>query len=534
MPHTAILPPPPAGPFRLRRRVRSLASAALLFGAGLLSLPAPAAGQIRGAYLPLSHPAHPVAELLVARGSLQGLDGASRPFLLRELRASVTSALRAAGGEPDPTLAWLGTFLGERLPDGDWGVSLELDVGLEVASSLNPELLLAAGDSAPADLQGLRFGVEYGPVALQADPWRRLQGRHVDFRVGVGRAEWRWGWVEWGQVDRNWGPPGVTGLLLAPLRRNRAELSFGLGPPALRFEYRTAALSDGISSETGEPAARWWAMHRLRWRPTSGVELALWETTLAAEDAGPDAARRSPFTPFSFFGQQGRSDRRNVIVGVDASWRIRPPLLLETQLVLDDFVKLGDDDNPYPHRFGGTLQLRGPLRGRAAWRVYGTTLSALALNTFRPEEAYLDDGEGLGRLRPDHVELGALLTLGSGFDPEAPGRPLAGVGWPGRGVVEAGLRWRRQGVRRFTDPFPAPEPGSPGIPTFSPELERDVWALVTRADWSAGPVVLQGEAQLQRRRYPASGAESDWGLEGALTVLWRIGPWGWTRPDPGG
>lgn len=458
----------------------------------------------------------------MARGVLDDLDGSIRPFPLAGLREAIAAA--QAEGRGGGMLDWLSRSLGETLEEGAWGASLELDVGILAGTTVNPELLLPRGDSAAADLQGARFGAEYGPVALQIEPWRMQQGRHLDFPVAAGRAEWRWGWVEWGQVDRNWGPPGVTGLLIAPLARNRAELSFGLGPPVIRFEYRAAALSDGVASATGEPVARFWAQHRLRWRPASGLELALWETTLSAEELGPDAARRSPLTPFSLFGQQGRSDRRNVIVGVDGSWRVRRGLLLETQFALDDFVKLGDDDNPYPHRFGWTLQARGGLGERGTWRAYGTTLSGLALNTFRPEEAYTDRDEGLGRLRPDHVELGVLLGLAAGF-PEPQG-PVA-AGWPGRGVVEVGLKWRRQGERTLTDPFPDAEPGSPNLPTWSPGIEREVWALTTRADWYAGPLILQGEAHLQHRRFPASGADADWGLEAVVQLVWRIGPWGW-------
>jgi hypothetical protein len=265
------------------------------------------------------------------------------------------------------------------------------------------------------------------------------------------------------------------------------------------------------------------------------VELALWETTVSAEEGGPDAARISPFTPFTLFGQQGRSDDRNVVIGLDASWRVGSGLLLETQLALDDFVEFTDDDNPYPHRYGFTLQARGPAAARGAWRAYLTALSGLALNTFDPAEAYLDGGAGLGRLRPDHLEAGAFWSLASGYG-SPPGEPegaepegAGSIGWPGQGILSAGVRWRRQGVRRFTDPFPDLDQGDERLPAFSPEIDREVWALVTQGDWIAGPFVVQGEAQLQHRRYPASGAESEWAVEARLQLVWRLGPWSWQR-----
>ena len=501
----------------------------------------PALGQIRGAYLPLDHPAHPVAELLVARGTLQGLDGAQRPFSLAALRRSVARAVDAAGADgPSPSLVWLAGTVLTPLPDDAWGASLELDVGLLAYTDPSRELLLAEdGGDEVADLQAIRFGAEFGPVSMQIEPRRIMGGKDVEYPVGLGRAEWRWGWVQWGQVVRSWGPPGVSGLPISPLAPGRSEFAFALGPEALRFEYRAAVLSDGVSRETGDPVARHWASHRLRWRPAGSFEMSIWETTLSAEEGGPDAARFSPFIPFALFAQEDRDDERNVVIGLDASWRVSPGFLLETQFALDDFIS--EDDNPYPHRYGFTVQARGPAGRGGAWRGYLTALSGWALNTFDPAEAYLDDENGLGRLRPDHWEAGAFWSFGSGFSStpdDSPGSSAGGgspgatkVGWPGQGVLSAGLRWRRQGVREFTDPFPDLEPGDERLPAFSAEIEREVWALVAQGDWIAGPLVLQGEAQLQRLRFPVSGAGSEWGVEARVQLVWRIGPWSWQRPS---
>lgn len=508
-------------------------------GALALLLPGanPLSGQLRGAVLPLDHPAHPVAEWLVARGVLEGLDGSLRPFPLKELRRAVERAVASAGVDgPTPPVAWLAEAVLEELPEGSWGTSVEVDLGALAYTDPTRELLLAeSGEERVVDLQAVRFGMEFGPASLQIEPRRLRRGREVAFPVGMGRAEWRWGWVQWGEVERNWGPPGVSGLLVSPLAGGRTEFAFALGPDPLRFEFRSSVLDDGVSLETGDPVARYWSSHRLRWRPGEAVEVAIWETTVSAEEGGPDAARSSPFTSFTLFGQQGRADDRNVVVGLDASWRVSPGLLLETQLALDDFIGFSDDDNPYPHRYGFTVQARGAGGARGAWRAYATALSGLALNTFDPAEAYLDGGSGIGRQRPDHVEAGAFWSLASGYwssDRGGPGQGFLGgarAGWPGQGILSAGLRWRRQGVRRFTDPFPDLDPGEERLPAFSPEIEREVWALITQADWIAGPFVVQGEAQLQRRRFPDSGLESEWGLEGRLQLVWRLGPWSWQR-----
>ena len=46
-----------------------------------------------------------------------------------------------------------------------------------------------------------------------------------------------------------------------------------------------------------------------------------------------------------------------------------------------------------------------------------------------------------------------------------------------------------------------------------------------------GPLTLRAEGQLQHRRFPASGAESEWGVEGVLELVWRIGRWNWMGRD---
>ena len=92
------------------------------------------------------------------------------------------------------------------------------------------------------------------------------------------------------------------------------------------------------------------------------------------------------------------------------------------------------------------------------------------------------------------------------------------------------MRWRRQGIRSFTDPFPDLDggPDAPRYPTFSPEVEREVWSLVGNLDWMAGPFTLQTETHLQYRRFPDAGGGWEWGLESIVEVVWRIGRWNWS------
>lgn len=511
-------------------RRNALGGRAVLLACALLCLSRPDAvsAQVRGAYLPLDHTAHTVAEFLVTRGVLLGLDAMSRPFPLDELRASVARAeARGVEGDGDiERLAWLQAVLGRSVDSTEWAISVAPDVGALGATSAVPELLLPASDSTITPTARLRIGAEFGPAAFQFEPQRVQDGR-ARIPLALARVGWSWGWIQWGEVERNWGVPGVNGLLVAPLAGSRPELAFGIGPQVLRFEYRAAPLSDGVSTSTGETVARYWAMHRLRWRPMEEFELAVWETSLSSETGGPDAARASPFTPFYFPGQQDRDNARNTTMGLDVMWRPSSSVLLETQLLADDIYKdRTPGTEPYPHRYGYTVQARGPLGPDRTWRVYTTALSGLALINRRPEDSFLDDGQPLGRLRPDHFEAGGFVTIPWGF--ASPGAGPSTKSWPGPGSAEVGVKWRRQGIRTFDDPWPVLPPGTPRYPTFSPEVEREVWAFVGNVDWMAGPFTLQTETHLQYRRFPDAGGDWEWGLESIVEVVWRIGRWNWS------
>ena len=68
----------------------------------------------------------------------------------------------------------------------------------------------------------------------------------------------------------------------------------------------------------------------------------------------------------------------------------------------------------------------------------------------------------------------------------------------------------------------------PELPAFSPDVEMEIVALHWGMDWSLGPISLVGESQLQRRRFPASDGEAEWGVEARAQLLWRIGSWDYT------
>jgi len=469
----------------------------------------------------------------------------------------------------------------QDFPDADpWWLEAGLFAGAQAGST--PRRMLELPTSAEQRIWpvvGFELHAGFGPFRIDFTPrleerllddpdWtsrERGDDRGIALRTPVARliGEWRWVQVELGEAERNWGPAGIPGLLVSPLGYSRRGLGFSVGPEILRLQWRTERLSSEPSSSTGESAPRWFTVHRLRWRPSERWEVAVWEAMITSEDDGIDPARLNPLALYTFGQQFGIGDERNTSFGFDVAWRAADALWIETQLLVDDVVIWNADENPYPHRLGFTAQARQAPRGAWGWRAWATGVSALALTTFRPEEGFLNDGAGLGRTRPDHLAAGAEIRLklgggapdqpqpssprARGFVQESWGAGAAADGWmpdaysatppspggaalrgiPGRLRLDLGVRWRRQGERRFSDPFPRPGSGPdvPDLPTFSPVIEGELFALHSALGWSWGPVDLTGEAQLQHRRVPATGESGEWGVEARAQLLWHVGRW---------
>jgi hypothetical protein len=464
----------------------------------------------------------------------------------------------------------------DSLESREWGVDARFFAGLQAGSTPRRMLELPTSSSRKVwPLLGFEVRAEFGAFRIDVAPrledrllddpdWparERADDRGIALRTPAARlvGEWRWARIELGEVEGNWGPAGLPGLLVSPLGYSRRGLGFSVGPEVLRLQWRTEQLSPEPSSATGDTAPRWFTVHRLRWRPSDRLEVAAWEAMITSEGDGIDPARLNPLALYTFGQQFGIGDERNTSFGFDLAWRAAETVWLETQILVDDVVIWNADENPYPHRFGFTAQARGLPDGGWGWRAWTTGLSALALNTFDPEEAFVDDGAGLGRIRPDHLAAGAEIRLHFGDGPDsgsqtsghrgltqetwAAGTPMDGwmpdphrrgpvgpgmlPGIPGRLRLDLGVRWRRQGIRRFDDPFPDPGTGPdvPDLPTFSPAIEAELFALHSGLGWSWGPLELAGEAQLQHRRFPNTGDPSEWGVEARVQLLWRVGTW---------
>ena len=112
------------------------------------------------------------------------------------------------------------------------------------------------------------------------------------------------------------------------------------------------------------------------------------------------------------FGRQfGIGDRRNAMIGGDATWRPTPRLRLEVQGAIDDWSQ--DPNNPYPNRFGFGVVASGALADDFGWHASYALNSSLAYHTFDPNENFTDSGVGIGQnfIDNDQFSLGGSIPI---------------------------------------------------------------------------------------------------------------------------
>jgi hypothetical protein len=310
-------------------------------------------------------------------------------------------------------------------------------------------------------------------------PGRRdvdVAGRMVDAYLS---AQFRYATLLYGQLDRNWGPPGLPGLPISAYAYEREGLALEIGTSKLRLSALATDLHDEVDS-LGQTVHRYYFLHRLQSDLSRRLSLALWEgVVLAGADRNFETRYRNPLSLSYLASTIGLGDRGNVLLGVDARWRAFGRTTLQAQVAVDDFWYQNRQRNR--DRWGFTFSAEGPLSGAAAWRGLYTQVSSLALRAFNPHENFTDAGTGIGRNFSDYDQLSVRVTL-----------PVLE-----RWLVSPELTLLRQGEGRIDTPYPVPDAG--GV-LDTPSLFIGVVERTYRAAFSlsgtAGPLELAGEAGL--------------------------------------
>lgn len=450
---------------------------------------APACGWAQASpYIPLDDPRLPLLEHLILRGEVADPSPMVRPFR-RADAVRVLAEADTAGSRSEKLIAELRAAFAETVEGDRWrlagraGVQAYSHIRRDVFHPLGPDGIRPYAEFTGEAVMG-PFALVSRPAAeprLPDDPeWPGRRDLKLAWRMveAYASAQFKYGSVFYGQMDRNWGPVGIAGIGLSDYGYNTVEAGFEIGVERVRLLALARTLNDADSA--GQRIHRYFFAHRLGVRLSDRVSLGLWEATvLSGVDRQFDSRYRNPLSLLLLANQYGLGAGGNVLLGLDGRWRIGRGTALEAQLGIDDLqYENVSGDTRYPDRWAFTVSAGGPFGRRLGWRALYTQASSLAFRTQNPFESFTDAGVGLGRNFADMDQVTVTATV------------PAGTGW----LLTPELTLLRQGEGRITDPFPAtPEEAGATPQLFIGVVER-TWRAAVAVSGRQGPLDLRASA----------------------------------------
>ncbi len=249
---------------------------------------------------------------------------------------------------------------------GPGGQRLELSVGVE--------------GSAIADTGDTRFPTGTGMharVGAQVDRWLffsnlligQVQGARVfadpivthtdllaytdETYVAYDGSDGRWG-IQFGRGRWHWGPGEEASLLLSKTSAPITGLSYQVHLTSLHLD--ASALSATLRQAAGEQLAA----HRVEWQVSDGLRLGMTETARYKESSWQPlyAVGAIPYVLVQRILMQDEPDstgalRNNVMVGVDAAWRVSEGTRVYGELLIDDLhTRSRENPNKYGWQVG--------------------------------------------------------------------------------------------------------------------------------------------------------------------------------------
>jgi hypothetical protein len=463
-----------------------------LLVAVLLGALAPGRGAAQSSpYLPLDDPRLPLLEHLISRGDIADPSPMVRPFR-RADALRVLARADTAGESSAELIRHLRDALAEPAASDHWRVGARL--GAQAYSHIRRDLLHPLGPDGVRPYGELTGEAVLGPFSLVSRPtaepritddpeWPGRRNLELAWRMSEAylSAQFKYGSVFYGQMDRNWGPVGIEGIGLSDYGYSDTELGFDLGVDAIRLTGLARSLEDARDA-AGDRVHRYFFAHRLGVRLSDRLRLGLWETTvLAGADREFDGRYRNPLSLLLLANQYGLGPDGNVLFGFDAAYRVGGGTTLEAQIGLDDLqYKNRTGEDRYPNRWALTLAAHGPLGGRLGWRALYTQASSLAFRTLNPFENLTDGGVGLGRNFADMDRVTLTVSV------------PAGTRW----LLTPELTLQRQGEGDINDPFPTSPEEAGALPhLFIGTVER-TWRAAVAVSGRQGPLDLRATAGL--------------------------------------
>ncbi len=454
----------------------------------LSALPALATAQVSG-YIGLDDTRLPLIEHLIASGAIEDPSPFIRPFrrtdLLRVLaladttRPGVAESVRQLEAEFEVLSA-----------ESNWGVDLR--GGFQTYSHARQDPLHPEGEGGIQPYAEVGIEATTGPLVLVSRPaleprllddpdWNGRKNIDISLRMvdAYLSAQWKPARVFYGQMAQNWGPVGITGLALGNVSYPRPTFGIDAQFGPFHLGAQASELADEADS-LGQVVHRYFFAHRLDFRASKRLQLALFETTvLSGVDRNFDGRYRNPVSLLLLTNEYGLGDKGNVIVGLDASWQAARAVTLQAELVLDDLqYQNRKGPNSYPDRYALTLAAFGPLPRSMSWRAIYSQVSSLAFRTTDRFDNFVDAGVGIGRNFGGNDQL------------------TVRVGVPVRNswLLTPELTYLRQGEGNLADPSPPRGPISAGTPTLFVGVVEQTFRAALGASGSWRGIRLSGDA----------------------------------------
>ena len=482
----------------------------------LFLLPAVAVAQEASPYLPLSHWSEPYLEHLIAAGRMADPSPLTRPFRVEQ----VVRALNAVDSNTVTATEWtLVKGLRADLTRQMRGPAahLELDAGVAASSHARRDPLRAAGPGHATFSAGVALALYFGPAVVVAHPYvdtrlkydpdwygkkeRIIAGRNAEAYIS---AQFRYGEIFFGSLDRNWGPPDVQGLLLSESPYGFDHFAFSLGTNGLRLEEIATQLNS-LPDSTGAIHNRYMMQHRLVIHPPGRWTIAAWDASVL----GGVGRQFEPWylNPLNvgWVTQVNMGPNVNSFLGIDVSRQARVTVF--GQFMLDDIqIDRKTAFDLKPPSWGLTVGARGRVpRSSGAWRVFYTQVSNLTYRNEDPTETPIYFGLGTGRNFSDYDQLSLRLSF------------LA----LSRALVEPEVTFLRQGQGDLHLPHP-PVSAYPTTPAFLAGVVEHTVRIALAGRAARGRWTLSGDGGvhlISNAGHVTGAHQTQW--VGTIQLHWR-------------
>jgi len=484
-------------------------------------------GQSASPYVPLSYWGMPYVEHFIARGVLVDPAPLTRPLraadLVSALQTMDTAALSPRERAVVRRIA-ADLDLREQGPVG----RIEGHLGATAATNaLRDPLEIGRGVPRRPDgpsrgfvAGGLDLRLLFGPLVLVTHPVfdtrlkfdpdyegkkdRTIAGRNAEAYVS---AQWRYGDLFFGSLDRNWGPPAAQSLLLSASPYSYDHFALSLGTRGLRLEALLTQLDD-INDTAGIAEHRYFVAHRLVFHPPGRTSVALWEGEVLAGAGRQLEPWYANVLNLGLLAQYDQGSAANSLVGFDVRTAVGRTALFASLLIDDIQVDRGGgaaSGNNEPPSYGATLGAQGAL-GPAAWTAFYTRVANLTYRTPNPAETVERRGVGLGRNFSDYDQATVRASL------------LAAPG----ALLTSEVTLLRQGEGDFRLPYPAVA-AYDSTPTFlAGTVQRTVrLALGARVDRPRWSLAGDGGVHLVHNDAHVAGAQATRWV-GSVQFTWRF------------